>query len=113
MKNYPTPWTVKRGMACQTIVDAQGDPVARIVVPPFFGTSFDQQTKAATLMAIAPELLKHLSILVDLVRRSDFEIAMADEGPITTDSEWQDALEDAQLLLAILAKNGIVAGDII
>jgi hypothetical protein len=113
VKNYPTPWTVKRGIACHIVADGEGVPIAwMLLTRPMSSTSSEDQAKAATLMAMAPELLKHLAVLADFGRRSDFEDAMNQELPLPTKDEWQAALEDAQFLLAMLAEEGIVAGDI-
>jgi hypothetical protein len=69
MKSYPAPWTVKRGMACHTVVDGQGVPIAwMLLARPLTSTSSDEQIKAATLMAIAPESLEQFKAFCERER---------------------------------------------
>ena len=110
MKNYPTPWQVKPGLISHTLADANEVPICCLPPHgPHAKLDLDAQARCATLLSMAPALLKHLAIIVSLVRRSDIEMAMADEGPIPTYAEWLTALDEAWALVAMLTDEGITA----
>ena len=112
MKNYPTPWQVAPGLVRHTVRDRDGVPICAL--PPFEWSraiDLDAQRRCALLMSMAPELLQHFARLIDVMRRTDRELTSSQDLPITTDEEWNAALDDAGSLIVLLADEGIVAGD--
>jgi hypothetical protein len=112
MKNYPTPWRVEAGRVSHTVHDGAGQPICTL--PPFEWSralDLDAQRRCALLMSMAPELLQHLALLLDVMHRTDRELTSSHDLPLTTDEEWKSALDDAGSLIELLADESVVVGD--
>lgn len=64
----------------------------------------EEQDANASLIALAPELFRSVCDLVSAMRKSDVEAAPGESCPSDL---WDDALEDAQALLDLLAEEGV------
>jgi len=76
---------------------------------PCFVRGVEEVAANAELIAMGPDLLYRLSVLVGVVRRSDVE--KSPEEAVDSD-EFDAALEEAETLLALLAESGVSVGEV-
>lgn len=107
-QKHCTPWYADIREEVIVIRDRDGKWICSL--PQAVDQERGDQEATAQLLAMAPELFANLHALVDVMRRSDAE-QVPFAGARTTDDEWDDALEDAQALLDVLADDGVTLGD--
>lgn len=104
------PWWADPSDEVIVIRDSHGDAVC-VMRRPDDLQARDDQDAIAELLAMAPELAANLHALLDVLRRSDAELAQALDTPCCTEDEWCDARDEAQALLDLLAESGLPLGD--
>ena len=103
------PWWSDIGDDAIVIRDKDGDAVCAMPRKNDLQASQDQES-TAELLAMAPELFVSLHALLDVMRRSDIELAQSLEFPACTGEEFDVALDDAQALVDLLAEAGVTLG---
>lgn len=105
-----TPWHAALGDEYTAVRDIDGKVVCGMRRPDELQAR-DDHDAIAELLAMAPELFASLHALLDVMNRSDVELAPALETPCCTDEEWDDARDEAQALLDLLAEAGLTLGE--
>ncbi len=108
-KKYPAPWRVDAGSDVVVIRDREGLAVCGMPLA-FDVKASGEQAALAELLALAPELYVTLHQMTDMVRRMNAEYCMSLEQGQPTDDECDAVLDDAQMLLDLLAEAGCTLG---
>lgn len=105
-KQTKGPWIPHVADGGHLIVGHDGYAVCAL---PCIVRTVEEQAANAELIAMAPDLLCRLAVLVKVVRRSDVEAV--DAGGVDSD-EYDTALEEAETLLELLAESGVTVGEV-
>ncbi len=104
MANYTSPpWAADRpGHGLTAIRDKDGDVVC--LIP--HKNSEEEVAGNAALVSLAPELFRSVHDLLMVMRKSDAEI-----GGTCSGEEWDNAVDDAEALLEMLAEDGVTIAE--
>ena len=104
-KQTKGPWIPHVADGGHLVVGHDGYAVCAL---PCIVRTVEEQAANAELIAMAPDLLYRLAVLVDAVRRMELD----DEKLRVTEEELVSAIEEAETLLELLAESGVTVGEV-
>lgn len=104
-KQTKGPWIPHVADGGHLVVGHDGYAVCAL---PCIVRTVEEQAANAELIAMGPDLLYRLAVLVDAVRRMELD----DEKLRVTEEELVSALEEAETLLELLAESGVTVGEV-